>query len=407
MILIVDDIEANIIALKKILELHNLEVDTATSGEEALKKILKKSYSLIIMDVQMPKMDGFEVVEILAGNKKTKDIPVIFLSAVNKQKKFISKGYETGGVEYITKPVDPDLLILKVKTFLKIYNQQNELKIVRDLLAKEIEIRKKDQENLEIIVAERTKELVKKNEELEMRNHELQQFSWVVSHDLKEPVRKIQIFIKMIKDRFLIQEEKSLDYIDRTIRSAERMENLITDLLEYSRLSSNVPPEETDLNLIVEEVVTDFDYLIDKKEASIYVGNLPTLTVIPSQMRQVFQNLIGNSLKFVKKDTKPVISVSSQIIAEKSFDSEPSEDGKYCRIEVKDNGIGFDENYIDRIFMIFQSLNVRSAYEGTGIGLAIAKKIIEKHNGLITAKSVANEGATFILILPLINEINL
>ncbi|MBK0368918.1 sensor histidine kinase [Flavobacterium agrisoli] len=407
MILIVDDIEANIIALRKILELHNLEVDTANSGEEALKKILRTEYSLIIMDVQMPKMDGFEVAEILAGNKKTKDIPVIFLSAVNKQKKFISKGYETGGVEYITKPVDPDLLILKVKTFLKIYNQQNELKIVRDLLSKEIEIRKKDQENLENIVAERTKELVLKNEELEMRNHELQQFSWVVSHDLKEPVRKIQIFIKIIKEKFLIQEEKSLDYIDRTIRSAERMQNLITDLLEYSRLSSNVSPQETDLNLIINEVIADFDYLIEKKEATILVDNMPTLTAIPSQMRQIFQNLIGNSLKFAQDDVLPLIQITSELIAEKSFDSEVSENGNYCRIKVKDNGIGFDENYIDRIFMIFQSLNDRSAYEGTGIGLAIAKKIIEKHNGLITAQSAPNKGATFIIILPLTNQINL
>lgn len=407
MILIVDDIEANIIALRKILELNNLEVETATSGEEALRKILKTEYSLIIMDVQMPKMDGFEVAEILAGNKKTKDIPVIFLSAVNKQKKFISKGYETGGVEYITKPVDPDLLILKVKTFLKIYNQQNELKIVRDLLSKEIEIRKKDQENLEVIVAERTKELVLKNEELEMRNHELQQFSWVVSHDLKEPVRKIQIFIKIIKEKFLVQEEKSLDYIDRTIRSAERMQNLITDLLEYSRLSSNVPPEEVDLNSIVDEVITDFDYLIDKKEAVITVGDLPTLSIIPSQMRQVFQNLIGNSLKFTKDDQKPTIQISAKIIAENSFDSVESKTGKYCRIEVKDNGIGFEGSYIDRIFMIFQSLNDRSAYEGTGIGLAIAKKIIDKHNGKITAKSEPNKGATFIIILPINNEIDL
>lgn len=405
MILIVDDIEANTIALKKILELNNLEVETASSGEEALRKILKTEYSLIIMDVQMPKMDGFEVAEILAGSNKTKDIPVIFLSAVNKQKKFISKGYETGGVEYITKPVDPDLLILKVKTFLKIYNQQNELKIVRDLLSKEIEIRKKDQENLEVIVAERTKELVLKNEELEMRNHELQQFSWVVSHDLKEPVRKIQIFIKIIKEKFLVQEEKSLDYIERTIRSAERMQNLITDLLEYSRLSSNVKPEVVDLNSIVDEVITDFDYLIDKKGAVITVGDLPTLNIIPSQMRQVFQNLIGNSMKFAKKDLPPNIQISAEIVAEKAFDSKASKSGKYCRLEVKDNGIGFDESYIDRIFMIFQSLNDRSAYEGTGIGLAIAKKIIDKHNGLITAKSEPNKGATFIIILPLNNEI--
>ena len=126
MVLIVDDIRANIIVLKKTLELHDIDVDTAESGEEALKKILKTNYCLIIMDVQMPGLDGFEVVKILSGNKRTKDIPVIFLSALNIEKKYIFKGYETGAVEYITKPVDSDLLILKVKTFIKIYEQQNE-----------------------------------------------------------------------------------------------------------------------------------------------------------------------------------------------------------------------------------------------------------------------------------------
>ncbi|MGA9639009.1 hybrid sensor histidine kinase/response regulator [Flavobacterium sp.] len=407
MILIVDDVKANIVALKKILEIHNLEVDTATSGEEALKKILKTEYSLIIMDVQMPHMDGFEVAEILAGNSKTKDIPVIFLSAVNTQKNFISKGYETGGVEYITKPVDPDLLILKVKTFLKLYNQQQELKIVRDLLSKEIEIRKKDQENLEVIVAERTKELVKNNEELELRNHELQQFSWVVSHDLKEPARKIQMFINVIKDKFLIKEEKSLYYIDRTLRTAERMQNLITDLLEYSRLSSNFAPMSVDLDLIVADVFDDFDYLMDKKKVVVKIGDLPVIQGIPSQLRQVFQNLIGNSIKFSKTDVTPIIEIKAAIISEKSFDSPEDSNGKFCRIEVKDNGIGFDENYLGQIFLIFQSLNDRSVYEGTGIGLAIAKKIIDKHNGLITAKSGTNMGATFIIVLPLEVEGNL
>ena len=523
MILIVDDIQANLIALKKVLNLHGLDVDEAESGEEALLKTLKKEYSLIILDVQMPGMDGFEVAETLAGSNRTKDIPILFLSAVNKEMSFIAKGYQSGGEDYITKPVDPDLLILKVKTFIKLYDQQKELKDIRDILSKEIEIRKSAQEelaiqfeelrsvlrslpeiaftvthegelefvnspwfeysesamewpevhsddqmdfdlwhqavrhgrefvkeismrnlktgefncfimklvpvktpssiirwvgtltdiqeqkeihnNLEQIVQGRTQELVAKNEELEFKNHELQQFSWVVSHDLKEPVRKIQIFIKIIKEKFLVKEEKSLDYIDRTIRSAERMQNLITDLLEYSRLSSNVPPEETDLNSIVDEVVTDFDYLIDSKQAVLQIDDLPTLTVIPSQMRQVFQNLIGNSLKFAKKDQAPLITITAEIIAEKSFKSAVSENGRYCRLEVKDNGIGFDESYIDRIFMIFQSLNDRSAYEGTGIGLAIAKKIIEKHNDLITSKSALDEGATFVIILPLNDEI--
>ncbi|MDR7370385.1 response regulator [Flavobacterium aquidurense] len=401
MVLIVDDIRANIIALKKTLELHDIDVDTAESGEEALKKILKTNYCLIIMDVQMPGLDGFEVVKILSGNKRTKDIPVIFLSALNIEKKYIFKGYETGAVEYITKPVDSDLLILKVKTFIKIYEQQNELKGMKDLLSKEIKIRKEAQDNLEIKIAERTKELVLKNEELELRNHELQQFSWVVSHDLNEPIRKIQIFIKIIKELYLTSDEKAIDYVDRTIKSAERMQTLITDLLAYSRLSSQVKPETTDLNVVLQEVLSDFDYLIERKNATIKTTELPTIDSIPSQLRQVFQNLIGNALKFSQNTDNPVIEITSEIIADKSFDSPAAPEGKFCRIIVKDNGIGFDEIYLDRIFIIFQSLNDRQKYEGTGIGLAIAKKIIEKHNGLITARSKVGEGASFIIILPL------
>ncbi|QGK74524.1 response regulator [Flavobacterium sp. SLB02] len=401
MVLIVDDIKANIIALKKTLELHDIDVDTAESGEEALKKILKTDYCLIIMDVQMPGLDGFEVVKILSGNKRTKDIPVIFLSALNIEKKYIFKGYETGAVEYITKPVDSDLLILKVKTFLKLYEQQRELKGMKELLSKEIIIRKEAQDNLEIKIAERTRELVLKNEELEMKNHELQQFSWVVSHDLNEPIRKIQIFIKIIKELYLADDAKAVDYVNRTIKSAERMQTLITDLLAYSRLSSQVKPEVTDLNVVLQEVLSDFDYLIERKNATIKSNELPTIDSIPSQLRQVFQNLIGNALKFSGNSQHPLIEITSEIISDKSFESPTSPEGKFCRITVKDNGIGFDEIYLDRIFIIFQSLNDRQSYEGTGIGLAIAKKIIEKHNGLITAKSQVGQGASFIIILPL------
>ncbi|RDI14631.1 response regulator [Flavobacterium sp. AG291] len=401
MILIVDDIRANILALKKVLQLHGLEADSAESGEEALKKILKKDYSLIIMDVQMPVMDGFEVVEILAGSNRTKDIPVIFLSAVNKEKRFISRGYETGGVDYITKPVDPDLLILKVKSFLRLYEQTQELKSMKDLLSKEIEIRKEAQENLEIKVAERTQELVAKNEELEFSNHELQQFAWVVSHDLKEPLRKIETFVKIIDERYLPDNETAKDYVRRTIKSAERMSNLISDLIDYSRLSSDVVPQRLNLNAIVEEVLADLDYIVDEKMAVITVNQLPSVIGVSSQLRQLFQNLVSNSLKFSKEGFPPEINITGEIINEKSFDGSLDASGKYCRITVSDNGIGFNEIYLDKIFKIFQSLNDRNAYEGTGIGLAIAKKIVEKHNGIITAKSDVGNGASFIIILPI------
>lgn len=407
MILIVDDRKENIIPLRKILELHQLPVDEADSGEEALKKILKSDYSLIIMDVQMPGMDGFEVVESLAGSSRTKDIPVIFLSAISKEKKYITKGYERGGVEYLTKPVDPDLLILKVKTFLKIYNQQRELKEVRDLLSKEIEVRKAAQEeqrlaneNLEQKVAERTNELLSKNEELERINHELQQFTWVVSHDLKEPLRKIVIFSKFIQERYLGSDEKAVDYIKRMVSSAGRMTNLINDLLDYSRLSAQAPLKSTDLNVIISQVVADLEYVIEEKNASITVGQMPVVDAVAGQMRQLFQNLIGNALKFSKPDVLPLISIDCERIAWKAIDAPREESGGFYRMTVQDNGIGFDETYLDKIFVIFQSLHHRDRFDGTGIGLAIAKKIVDRHEGLLWARSTPGEGACFIIVLP-------
>jgi len=399
MILIVDDQRENIIPLRKILEIHGLESDSAESGEEALIKILKSNYSLIILDVQMPGMDGFEVMEIMSGSSRTKDIPVIFLSAISKEKKYISRGYETGAVDYITKPVDPDLLILKVKTFLKLYEQKQELRSIRDILSREIEIRKEAQNNLEAKVEERTRELVVKNEELELRNHELQQFSWVVSHDLKEPLRKIEMFSKIVKERY-IKSEDGVEYVDRTIRSADRMSRLITDLLDYSRLSSTVVPEVTDLNSIINEVTTDFDYLIEEKGAKVEAENLAVINGVYSQLRQLFQNLIGNSIKFARENNPPIIKVTGEYTDTRSFDSPAVPFGAFYRVTVKDNGIGFEEKYLDRIFIIFQSLNDRQRYEGTGIGLAIAKKIVEKHNGIISAKSTPGEGSSFIMVFP-------
>ncbi|HLN94456.1 MAG TPA: response regulator [Flavobacterium sp.] len=407
MILVVDDKRENILPLQKILDLHGLPSDAAESGEEALRKILKTDYSLIILDVQMPGIDGFEVAETLAGSNRTKDIPVIFLSAVNKQKRFISKGYESGGVDYITKPVDPELLILKVKTFQKLYEQKKELEAIRDLLSKEIEIRKQAQheqqianEGLESKVAERTRELRAKNEELELRNHELQQFSWVVSHDLKEPLRKISMLVKMMREKYLSPDEKAIDYADRTVTAAERMSSLINDLLDYSRLSSKVATEKTDLNEVLREVIADFDHLIEAKGAIVDVKLLPVITAVTSQLRQLFQNLIENALKFSQPDRQPRITISGERVAAKDFDAVADPNGAFCRITVADNGIGFDEVYLEKIFVIFQSLHDRRDYEGTGIGLAIAKKIIEKHNGLITARSRVGEGATFIILLP-------
>jgi len=412
MILIVDDKPENILSIRKTLELYQFDVDTALSGEEALKKILKHSYTLIILDVQMPSMDGFEVAEALSGYSKAKDIPIIFLSAVNKDKRFIVKGYDSGGIDYITKPVDPEILLMKVKTFSRLYQQSLELKQMHQSLKEEVEVRKLAQEALiahqqqvnemlEQKVRERTEELREINKSLEASNHDLQQFASVASHDLKEPLRKIQLFGAILRDKFLHMDPNALSYMERIVGSSERMARLINDLLNYSRLSVASIYETTDFNKIIQDILIDLELMISERDAVISVEKMPQIEAVPGQIHQVFQNIISNALKFSRKDVPPELHISSETVTDLNPDSAAFAGGRYCRVVIRDNGIGFNEKYLSKIFTIFQRLHTSELYEGTGIGLAIAKKVIDKHGGIITARSKEGEGATFIIILPL------
>jgi len=411
MILIVDDKQENLFSLKTLLQLNAYDVDTASSGEEALKKILKNEYALIILDVQMPGMDGYEVAETVSGYSKTKTIPIIFLSAVNIDKRFISKGYASGGVDYIIKPFDPDLLMLKVKTFYRLHKQSKELKLIQAELQDEVDRRKQAQKQLEEVnnqleekVKERTKELLKANRELEASNTELQQYASVASHDLQEPLRKIITFINIIQERFLGRIPEAAFYINKVASSTERMRNLINDLLNYSRLSTSSYFVSTDLNAILQETLSDLEVTIQEKGAKIEVEKLSSAEVIPGQIRQVFQNIIGNALKFSKDNRTPQIKIWSERTNAKLFSGNLDSAGNFLRIHIRDNGIGFNEAFLGKIFTLFQRLHGKDEYEGTGIGLAIVRKIIEKHNGIITANSKEGEGSTFIIVIPVKQE---
>ena len=387
MILIVDDKSENLYSLKTLLQLHLFDVDTAQSGEEALRKILKNEYELIILDVQMPGMDGYEVAEAVSGYSKSKNIPIIFLSAVNIDKRFITKGYAWGGIDYVVKPFDPDLLILKVKTFHRLYKQTQELARIQATLEQKVE--------------ERTRKLVEINRDLELSNTELQQYAYIASHDLQEPLRKILTFSRMIAERYMADRPEALSYLNRVINASERMRKLIDDLLNYSKITASPVFIVTDLNKILSGTLSDLELTIKDKGAQLVVQDLPQVEVIPGQIRQVFQNLISNAIKFSKKDQKALIHIKGEIVAEKDMDSPVDPSGAYCRISIKDNGIGFQEKYLDKIFTLFQRLHGKEEYEGTGIGLAIVKKIIDKHNGIISAHSKEGVGTTFIIVLPL------
>lgn len=243
------------------------------------------------------------------------------------------------------------------------------------------------------------------NHELELSNHDLYQFASVASHDLQEPLRKIQIFSNFLKERCSDNlSAEANNYLEKIISSARRMKALIVDILNYSQLSQQDSSFVlTDLNQLLQQVLEDQEVLIKEKHARFEVGTLPSIEVNPGQIRQVFQNIISNSLKFIKKGATPVVRIHAKI-GPGLLPADQDDNGAFCYISIKDNGIGFDEKFADNIFTLFRRLHTKDRFEGTGIGLAISKKIIEKHGGNIIAKGVEGEGAEFIIILPVSNE---
>jgi PAS domain S-box-containing protein len=244
--------------------------------------------------------------------------------------------------------------------------------------------------------------LEESNLALENSNHDLQQFASVASHDLQEPLRKIQIYSNFLLEKHSIEfTPPAKRYLDKIITSSERMRLLIQDILSFSRLSENDNSFElTDLNLLTNDLLKDFELMIEEKNAKVTVGELPTIEVNPGQMRQVFQNILSNALKFSRTEAAPEISVTGKRICDNNYKSEAQADGPYACIHIKDNGIGFDEKYVENVFTLFKRLHTKDKYEGTGIGLAITKRIIEKHNGHILAHSTEGAGAEFIIVLP-------
>ncbi len=241
------------------------------------------------------------------------------------------------------------------------------------------------------------------NAELVRSNESLQSFAYVASHDLQEPLRKILAFGNLLEQQF----SESLpidarDYIGRMQGAAERMSLLIKDLLAYSRITTHrAPTRPIDLTKVMTGVLTDLDLAIHEAGAKVQVGVLPTLPGDGIQLQQLFQNLLSNAIKFHKSGTTPLVTIESQMAAPTDLPSGLQQTGKaYYKISVADNGIGFDEKYLDRIFQVFQRLHGKSLFAGSGVGLAITRRVAENHGGAITARSQPGQGATFIVYLP-------
>ena len=256
---------------------------------------------------------------------------------------------------------------------------------------------------LEEKVTERTGQLQQLNEALETSNHELQQFASIASHDLQEPLRKIHMFAMAIQDKYGGSLPEDIHtYFSKIIRSTDRMRALIIDILNFSRLSAEVSfYRRTDLNALFTETADDFEVSIREKKAQVSTSDLPQIDTVPGQFRQVLHNLIGNALKFTRPGIPPVIRLEATKIRDRAFNSPPDDNGSYYLFTLTDNGIGFEEKFAEDVFKLFQRLHSKDRFEGTGIGLAITKKIIERHNGLITVHSKEEEGTRFEWILPI------
>jgi signal transduction histidine kinase len=407
-ILLVDDNENNLLSMESIFSKDNYRITRANSGREALKILLKEcDFTLILMDVEMPDLNGFDTAALIYQREKLQHIPIIFITANSYGDENIFKAYKAGAVDYIYKPIQPDLLRAKVSVYIELFKKNHQLLEQEQKLKainKSLELEVKDRIASEEKVNDLNKQLLKNIEQLESTNKELDQFAFIASHDLQEPLRKIKIFSDRIVSKYSdkLDEDGKL-YIEKMQNSCERMQNLINDILAFSKIAGvKNSLVFSDLNKILEEVLADMDMQIQEKNARIIIDPLPSLFVYPALIKPLFENLINNAIKYSQKNTAPVIRITSNNETLENFPDSISVK-KYCRINIEDNGIGFEQKYAEQIFKMFKRLHGNSEYAGTGIGLAICKKIVEEHHGYISAKSTIDKGTIFTVSLPLDN----
>jgi len=405
-ILLIDDREDNLFSLETILEPDGYQFVKASSGRQALKILLNEfDFALILMDVKMPNLNGFETAALIFEREKLKHIPVIFITANSYGEENMIRGYRTGAIDYIYKPINPELLRAKVAVFADLYRKNQQLILQEQKIMainKNLQEEIKERQASSAKIFDLNRRLLQNIDNLEKVNKELDRFAFMASHDLQEPLRKIRTFSDRIfnKYRSSLDNDSTRDF-QRIHHATQRMQDLINDILEFSKLGiTGRQFEQTDLTPLVREVIDDLQQDIREKNAQVELAELPTLPVHQGLMKPLFHNLISNALKYARKNVPPRINIFSAPLPEAVEGGSQPTTIQYHRIYVSDNGIGFRQEYAEQIFEMFKRLHGNDEYGGTGVGLALCKKIMEKHNGHISALSRENEGSTFIVSVP-------
>lgn len=377
-ILLADDNAGKRLALAAALECLGHNLYTADSGQEALRLILQRDYAVVLLDVLMPDMGGFEVAKLIRAREQSAHTPVIFITAYDGAEVEVLRGYSLGAVDYIFAPVIPEILRAKVGAFV-------DLAVMRQKLESEVAERKRAAAEIEALNAS----LTQRAAELEAANQELASFSYSVSHDLRTPLRAVDGFSRILQEDYAGKLDAEGGRLLAVIRdSTQRMGKLIDDLLEFSRVGRKpLATAGIDMKRLVEDVVKDVS-AASERPPRIDLGALPPAQGDASMLRQVWANLLANAVKFSSKSELPLIEVSG---------CESEGEIVYC---IKDNGAGFDMEYYGKLFGVFQRLHSALEFSGTGVGLAIVQRIVTRHGGRVWAEGRVGKGATFFFSLP-------
>jgi two-component system, sensor histidine kinase and response regulator len=378
-ILMVDDEPANLEALEAILEPLGQHLYRASCGTEALRCVLDRDYAVILLDVQMPDMSGIETAALIRERERSRTTPIIFLTGVVKTSEMVFKGYSTGAVDYLMKPIVSGILRAKVEVFV-------ELAVARSKLQQEIAERSR----IATEIVKLNMALEQRNEDLIAANSDLEAFGHSVSHDLRMPLRHIHAYVSMLEESARAKLDGEEHRQLRVIReAARRMGQLIDDLLAFSRIGrAEMAKARIDNSALVRQVIADMQPDLTDRRIAWDINSLPAVNGDVNLMRQVWENLLANAVKYTRPREQANIAVAAVV-----------QDNEII-FSVTDNGVGFDPAYADRLFGVFQRLHSEKQFEGTGVGLANVRRIVQRHGGRTWAEAKPNEGASFYFSLP-------
>jgi len=374
-VLMVDDRPENLLALEAVLETVDADLVRAASGTEALRWLLTNECAVILLDVQMPDIDGYETARAIKGRPRTRNVPIIFLTAINRELQHQLEGYGAGAVDYLAKPFEPAVLRSKVEVLIELFRQSK-------LIAEQNERLREQLERL----ARAEAALQRQAAELERSNAELERFAFVASHDLREPLQVVGGFLDVLREEPFREDAALL--LERSAAGIADLEALIDHLLTYARASSAEQVlEPVALDELVSEELARLGNELRAAPIATTCDPLPTVVADRWQLGRVFHHLLGNAIKF-RRAEGPEVHVGL------------TRRGDDWVISVRDNGIGISEEALPRLFTIFGRLNPRDEYDGTGVGLAICRRVIERHGGTVWAESVRGRGTTVSFTLP-------